>query len=551
MLSRRELRRRAMRIDRVGTEHVAAQKAGKAHKKETTQPLLEDGYVKGSQAPAKSVSLQNIASASAILNARGLDKQNMDYRVSSYAVAQDGSAFISYSSSKEAGEGDAVRGYIASISPQGEIQWEAPVSHEGLQEITTGPDGTVYARTKTDLVALNSDGTIKFEHKFEEGVHNQYMDSQGNVYFVKDSSRELYKVDREGNRVELSGDLKGVKGHELVQTSADTLYMRDGNTICAVDLKAGCKKSQCTFKDPVESKANFSRYIDHFDVDGNGDIRLWVTNSTTTQSSSHFDDLHFGLGFGPFGRRFGGMPHPPMDDDFYRTTTFSDLSLERLDSKGDVQWKAERFSTSPTYSQLPDGAMVFSAGNEEQVPNPNYHEGLNSSPGTYIPEKIGSGRYPVGRVSAEGQKDENFIFVEGRPEKIMTSPKTGNFVVSHGEGVMSEFDGKGALTRSHRLPDVGEKLYPQSIVGDRTVILKDQDSKKAYSFDMESGKLMSLTERNLDHSYKVVGKEMEQAGDDELNASQPGDVEIYDGWIEIDGIRIEKKGFENLQAPDP
>ncbi|MHC9540924.1 MAG: PQQ-binding-like beta-propeller repeat protein [Vulcanimicrobiota bacterium] len=537
-----------MRIDRAGTDHIAAQQTGRAHKKEITEPLPQDGYVQGSQPSAGAASLKNIASASSILNAHGLDKQTMDYRVRSYTVAADGSTFISYGSSKEPKEGEGVQGYVASVSPQGEIQWEAPISHEGLQDVKKGPDGTVYVRTRTDLVALNADGTVKFEHKFEEGVNKHFMDSSGNNYFVKDNTRELYKVDREGNRIDLPDALKGIKGHELLQTSSDMLYMRDGNTIYAVDLKDGSKKEECTFKDPVESKANFSRYIDHFDVDRSGDVRLWVTNSTTTQSS-HYDDLHFGLGFGPFGRRFGGMPHPPRDDEFYSSQTFSELSLERIDKNGSVQWKAGTFSTDPAYSQLPDGTMIYSSGSEEQIPNPNYHEGLSSSPGTYIPQKIGSGRYPVGKVSPEGSKDESFIFVEGRPDKIMTSPLTGNFVVSHGEGVLSEFDGKGALARTHRLPDVGEKLYPQSVVGDKTVILRDQDSKKIFSFDMEKGKLTSLTERNLDHSYKVIGKEMEK-DDAEPDASQAGEVEIYDEWIEIDGIRIQKKSLDGIQAPD-
>jgi len=537
-----------MRIDRVGTDHIAAQQAGKTLKKEEIEPLPLDGYERGSRPSTGASSLNNIASASSILNTRGLDKQNMDYRVRSYTTAADGSLFISYGSSREPKEREGVCGYIANVSPQGEIQWEAPIAQEGLQDVKKGPDGTVYARTRTDLVALNADGTVKFEHKFEEGVSRHLIDSSGNNYFVSDNTRELYEVDSEGTRVELPDALKGIKGHELLQASADLLYMRDGNTIYAVDLKDGSRKEECTFKDPVESKSNFSRYIDHFDVDSSGEVRLWVTNATTTQSS-HYDDLHIGLGFGPFGRRFGGMPHPPMDDSFYSTQTFSELSLERIDKSGNVQWKTGTFSTSPVYSQLPDGTMIYSSGAEEQIPNPGYHEGLTSSPGKYVPQKIGSGRYHIGRVSPEGSKDESFILVEGRPDRIMTSPSTGNLIVGHGEGVLSEFDGKGALKGTHRLPDVGEKLYPQSVVGDRTVILRDKDSRKLFSFDMEKGKLTSLTEGNLDHSYKVIGKEMEK-DEAETDVSQPGEVEIFDEWIEIDGIRIQKKSLDGIQAPD-
>ncbi len=538
-----------MRIDRVGTEQIAAQKTGTTQKKEEAQTLPQDDFVHGSQPSTGTASLKNIASASSILNTHGLDKQAMDYRFRSYTVSPDGNTFISYGSSKDSKEEGGAQGYIASVSPQGEIRWEAPIKHEGLQDVKTGPDGTVYARTKTDLVALNADGTIKFEHKFEEGVNNHFMDSSGNSYFVKENGRELYKVDKDGNRMDLPDGLKGIKGHEFLQKSADTLYMRDGTTIHAVDLKDGSRKEECNFKDPVESKANFSRYIDHFDVDDSGAVRLWVTNSTTTQSTPHYDDMHIGLGFGSFGRRFGGMPHPPRDDEYYNTQTFSELSLERIDKNGSVSWKAERFSTSPTYSQLPDGTMVYSSGTEEQIPNPNYHEGLPSPPGTYVPQKIGTGKYIVGKVSPQGEKDESFILVEGRPDRIMTSPATGNFVVSHGEGILSEYDGKGTLERSHRLPDVGEKLYPQSVVGDKTVILRDQDSRKIFSFDMENGKLTSLTERNVDHSYKVIGKEMEK-DEGEREPSQAGEVEIYDEWIEIDGIRIQKKNLDGLNAPD-
>ncbi|MDQ7821707.1 MAG: hypothetical protein RDV48_02815 [Candidatus Eremiobacteraeota bacterium] len=475
-----------------------------------------------------------MANLSSLLGAKGLDKQTMDYRVKSYATGSDGTTFLSYGSNRNE-EGKA-KGYLSAVSKEGEVLWEAPVSEEGLSELTVGPDGTLFATTKTSMKAFNADGTLKFDHAFKGEVKEHFMDSAGNHYFLGQSPRELYRIAGDGSPLELPEALRGLTPQELKHPSTDELYMRDGSTISAFNLKEGRKTGEVTWQDTMEKKNNFSRYIDHFDVDDKGRIKVWIQNNTTIPSHHSFhDDLHFGLG--GFRRPWGGMPHPPMDDEFYSSTTVTDMSIEQLGKEGKVQWTAANLGSDPVCGQLPDGSVFYTTNRDQLVDNPKYQD--PPPPGTYEPRTIASGKVFVGRVGPGGKKDEEALMVEGKVKKILVNAEKGTFVVRHGNDGVSEYSSKGELIRSATIPGTGSYLFPMGLQGNDKVILEETEGKKAFSFDMGSGSLTPLTDRERDFSYKVISKEM---GDVEVPAGGGAEgIEETDEWVTIGGIKLNKK----------
>ena len=211
--------------------------AGVPLKKDEALALPQESFTR-----TKTENLGLISNARFVLEAKSLDKQTTDYRMQSYATSPEGTTYISYTSSKVDEDSKQNKGYVSAVSPEGKILWEAPLNEDDLGNLDIGPDGTIYAMTKDHLKALNPDGTLKYEHSFEEPVKNHWMDSSGSHYFVSVQGNELYKTDANGARVELPEGFKGVKGHEFKQTSPDELYVRQGTTISALDLKEGKKK---------------------------------------------------------------------------------------------------------------------------------------------------------------------------------------------------------------------------------------------------------------------------------------------------------------------
>jgi hypothetical protein len=500
--------------------------------KEETPPMPKESF---SRSATESLGL--ISNASFVMEAKGLEKQSTDYKMQSYTISPEGTTYISYSSSKIDEDTKQKKGYISAVSPEGKILWEAPLNEDKLGDLDVGPDGTIYAITKEHMRALNPDGTSKFEHKFEEPVKNHWMDSEGNHYFVS-AQNELYKSDRSGTRVALPEGLKGVKGCEFKQASADEMYVRQGNTISVLDLKEGKKKGEFVYKDPAEKRDNFSRSIDHFDIGSDGMVKLWIINSTYTPGPPvDYGDLHMGLGFGRWGMGMG-RHLPPFDDGFSQSSVYNETSIENIDNNGSIKWKVENLGSSPIAAQLPDGRIVYTNNREIYVPNPNYVE--NPPPGQYVAKTISSGKISLGIVGPEGQKSEEALTVDGRISKIMANPESGNFFICHGEKKVSQFDSKGDPVATREYPERkgDDQLYPFGLAGKETIILRDLKSERAYALDMKSGVIVDLTDKSSDLSYKVSVREREE----EQEVNKDGQiVEDFGEWINVAGIHIEKK----------
>lgn len=519
-----------MQIDKIGTP-LTSQGNHKIEKNEETPiPIPLDTCTQSCKS-----SPSMMLSATSVFNTTGLNKNVANYCIASYTIAPDGTTYIAYRSLAPVDKKIEHRGYISAVSPSGEILWESPVDDEGLSSLAIGRDGTIFAITKEHLRALNSDGTLKFQHPIPQDTCSHFLDSAENHYFIKNYNKEISMMDREGNLVELPECLKGIRANELKHIGPDEIIVRDNFTFHAIDLKEKKEKWRFTYGDTLPKKDNCTSYVDHFDMDSNGKIKLWIVNSYYVPGPP-IDEFHYGLGYGHPWRMPHFFPH-----DFISTQAIIELCLQQLDSTGKTEWKIDYLGSSPISTTLPDGSVIFTNNKEEYIPNPEYSKiPTGEHPTRYIPREIGSGRYFIGRVSPTGKKNEDFIKVEGRINTMMVNPESGKLIVSHGANTISEFNSGGELVRMRQIPQ--DKLHLKGLAGSDTVILRDSNNTSFFAFDMESAALTPLTAKEQDFSFKVKSREIEkekEEGKEEMASM----IEEFDDCINIQGVKIPKKAL--------
>lgn len=522
-----------MEIPKINSTQINAANQHSNIKKPETKP--QDSF-RSSEISQKESPPQAMMNISSVLTIKSLDKINNDYRFSSSTTAPDGTVIISYSASKKDKETNLNKGYISAVSPSGEISWETSFDSEGMSSINTGYDGTIYAVSRKNLKAVNPDGTLKFEHQFPVEVNSHFTDSSGNLYF-KTSTGGFYEIDRNGNRVDIPECMTDLNSYNVKQTSPDELVIRNRNEFYGVDLAKGKSKLIAKYNDPVEKKSDFSRNIDSFEIDESGNIRLWISNTTRIPYNHGVGfDEHFGLGF---GRRWGGMPHPPRDDEYYKETIITSMSVEMLNKDGSIIWKAENLGSDPVKDMLPDGTIIYSNNKEEYIPNSKYDPNM-LDPMAYTPKSIATGKTFISRITPGGMKNEEFMKVEGRVKSIMTNPENGNYLICHGKNNVSEFNPKGDLLRTKAFQANDAELYPEELSGNNAVIFRNIDRTNAFRFDMETGILTNLTEREKDYSYKTVAKEMED-DEDFIKETAESSIEEYADMINIGGVWVPRR----------
>ena len=523
-----------MNIDNIGFRNMQQLSSPHVTGEERIQPQ-KDSF---SRAEVSNPGLmKNLAS---VLAAKSLDKGGKDYRINDYCTSPDGTILISYKSTKPQKEKDAPEntGYIAAISPKGEILWESPVNEAGLSDVSAGPDSTIFAVTGGHLRALKPDGTLLYEHTFEAKVKDHRMDSAGNHYFVDESTRELYMVNREGNRQELPEGLKGVRISDVLQTGPDELYARDGTTFCRLDLKTGTKASEITYTDPAPPRDNHSRSIHRFEVGSDGRIRLWINESFYVAPPPMDGDLHPGLGFG-----IGIGHHFPLGNHYTMK------SVEILGDDGKVGQTIKDLDSVSSSLLLPDDSMLYDAGKAEMIDNPDYNP--NGGSMIYKPRTVGSGNYFIGRITPDGKKDETFIKVEGTVKKMLINPQSGSFMVCHGKDTVSEFNSDGTLIRQQTFPPGKKTLEPKGLSGKDLVIFQEGWGANAFALDMKDGSVIPLTDTQGDHSYRVDSREMGSAGAGESEETRDDAcIEEVDDFIVVDGIKLPKNEAGSVTMPD-
>jgi hypothetical protein len=503
-----------------------------------TEPADQFSKTQNAQSADEMKASTFIRQATSVLDSKGLRKSEVDYLVMSSASSPDGTMFIAYRSAKKR-SGDELEwgGYVSAVSPGGGIKWEAPVKGEGLSDVKVGPDGTAYALTKDRLIALNSDGTLKFDHSLDGPVRGHWMDSTGNHYFTKEPSLELCMVSKDGMKTDLPEGLKGITAYEVVQVSPDELRIRHGDEFSSLDLAKGRKRSGFTWKDPVERRPNFYRSIDGIEGQNGKGVLVWVRNNTTIPSRPYHDDFHMGIG----GFRRWGMPHPPLDDHYYSSTTITDMSLEALDGKGNTVWAVRDLGSDPVHGRTADGTVVFSQNKTEMVKNPDYDP--NGGLQNYKPEHISSGRYYVGTITPDGKRNDNVLLVEGRVSKIFASPGSGNFVICHGEGKITEFAPDGKPLRSCALPEDMKQAAFRSMRDGNAILAQDGKNAQVFSLDLGTGKLTACTDTKLEHTHKVLTREMEKRGDQDSPDQDPT-IEVHGEWVDVGGVKVFKRKEE-------
>ncbi|HUT03560.1 MAG TPA: PQQ-binding-like beta-propeller repeat protein [bacterium] len=106
---------------------------------------------------------------------------------SSVALGNDGTVYVPC-------------GALHAFSSRGELKWRGP----GVQNITVGPDGTIYACTVSSFCALSTEGDVKWEY-YTDGrkVREPAVAPNGNVYVLEDywslEDGRLLALDSKGN----------------------------------------------------------------------------------------------------------------------------------------------------------------------------------------------------------------------------------------------------------------------------------------------------------------------------------------------------------------
>ncbi len=314
-------------------------------------------------------------------------------------------------------------------------------------------------------------------------------------------------MDSQGNRKAIPEGMKGVKAHEVEQVSPDLLAVRYGKAISLVDLKAGITLQKHDFEKKIPQRSDWSQYIDHFNASPDSSLRIWIQH--TFVDSSPFGDSGSHTGF------------------FMQDSVVNDLSLVKADQSGNVLWRIESLGDFVINAGLPDGSLLFSYNRKEYASQPGSAAG---SKGAMSP----TGKVFVGKIGADGKKDDSFFAVQEPLRRMYSNPENGTVLILHGDSQLSEYDSSGALLRSHRAA-LDQKLYPAGPSGKEYVILKDLNEASVYSMDMRTGEIQCLTELELDLSARVICRELENQEEESGGGKV---IEQSEDHIDVDGVKL-------------
>ncbi len=448
--------------------------------------------------PEKSIkSLTGIAGK--VLNSQGLQKQDYNYRVRSQTQSSDGTTYIAYADySKKEGN------YISSIAPDGTVNWEVCAGQDGLENIQTGPDGTLYAKTGKTLMGYNPDGSIRFRHEFETEVKEHFTDNKGNNFFRESNGNKLYAVDAEGNKIQLPLKVRSLAPSEIKPLDDGTFLIRNYDTVQQVDLQKGNILKSVEFKEP---DPNLNRNV--MDCENLKDGILLTTQFTKTISHHAYDaDLHMGLGGFGFGRRFG--PHLPPIDDMGSYTSIQRRYLVKMDSSGEIAWSTGDLGSDLEVSVLSDDRAIFKG-------DYNYTEK----------------KATIKQVKPDGVIEE-FATIEGDSiSKIHHRKSDDNLFVEHGSKItILSPDGKktGELAKT----DDKSGLSIREFDNDGNLIMQNSSYDSLYRWDVKTDTLTPLTDHKKDYSYKTVKFDdvMEETEGEKKTIKKEKD------FIVIGGVRV-------------
>jgi|GEM_PF-1813952 len=507
-----------------------------------------------STAPAPSP-MKNI---SRVLTARGINKRSVDYRMSTCTTSSDGTMYFSYLSAQNL-HNDKSTGYLAAVSADGSILWERASDHEGPSILNAGEDGTVYLRSTEHITALNPDGTLKYEHQFSSPVQaKQIVDANGNSYFQKSDSKELYIVNAKGQEVELPDGLNRRSmfpdttdinsGSDCVQVSDNELYIRNGNHFALCDLAKGEITREFEFIPPKDPTGRTVRSVSRFTVDKNGAVNVYmkslpaydgnpvrVVRPGAAGSPSSFQKPNPALA--------RNSPFMSMEGVVVASGGSENLSIARVDRNGRTI-SVNHFDGLVTSSaELGDGSFLYTM--EEKMTPGKLAPGVTLSVGAVLtigaehdelPRKK-SGTF-IGKVGPDGKRNDLFVRVDGGITAVLPSTEGDSFYVHHGRNSLSQFTSKGKLLNTASIPQDGNDYIPLNALPDDRFIMMSMEKGCAFLYDMNSGSITPLTDRERDHSSRVLESEIKRS---ENGKAADLSVTEYDDLIDVGGIQLARR----------
>ncbi|MGV8122343.1 MAG: hypothetical protein AB2L14_21495 [Candidatus Xenobiia bacterium LiM19] len=489
---------------------------------------------------------------SQVLTAHGINKSSVDYRMSTSITSSDGTMYFSYLSTQNL-QNDKSTGYLAAVSPDGSILWERASDHEGPSILNAGEDGTVYLRSTKHITALNPDGTLKFEHQFSSPVKaKQIVDAKGNSYFQKSDSKELYIVNAKGQQVELPEGLKRRSmfpdtpdinhGSDCVQVSDNELYIRNGNHFELCDLAKGEITREFEFICPRDPTGKTVRSVSRFTVDNKGAVNVYM-NSLPAYDGNPVRVVCQGAAGSPSSFQkpnpalARNSPFMSMEGVVVESGGIENLSIARVDSNGRTI-SVNCFDGLITSSaELGDGSFLYTM-EEKRTPG-KLASGMTLTIGAEqdeLPRK--ESRTFIGKVGPDGKRNDLFVRVDGRVTAILPSPEGDFFYVQHGRNSLSQFTSNGKLLNTASIPQDGNDYIPLNALSDDRFIMMSMEKGCAFLYDMNSGAVTPLTDRERDHTSKVLESEIKRS---ENGKAADLSVTEYDDLIDVGGIQLARR----------
>jgi hypothetical protein len=521
--------------NRIGVNQNVVNFSGHSQTPEQSKSVREDVPAQDSfshTAEEKPGNLSQSKINSILFSVEGIQKSKYDFKFKGHAQSPDGTLYSAYSDIyQEKGN------YVSAVSPGGDVKWEANVGEDGLLDISAGSDGTLYAHTKNKLVAFEPGGNRKFQHEFEAKVYDNKVDSQGNIYFREGTEFNLYVLDKDGNRKELSPDLsearpdrmKIVDGALWTREKCKTVETDDNSktvklsydwkefapesiVIKRFDPVTGEKTAQYSFKEYKNDKNTIIR-----DFFPQADGELLVLGN---EQERHVDNLflkHDTHMFGGFG--FGGIPHIPHN---YEPTviTINHHYIKKVDEDNNELWTVQVPGQQPEVAVRNDGAVLYCSNEKDKDDN----------------------KFNVFRVDPNGDQ-KKIASLDYAITDFKVRPQDNHLFVRVETGSVFEFDGNDTEVRKSR-PEDDKKLKMTDFTIDGKILMTDKENKGIYQWNPEDNKLVQITDHTRDHTLKtaVMEKLQEQEKQDETDKT----VVVKDEYVTVGGVKLKKwnKGKE-------
>jgi outer membrane protein assembly factor BamB len=440
---------------------------------------------------------------SVVMSTKGLEKDKYDYRIIGYKTDSDGSVYAGYSDRREK-QGN----YISAVSPGGMVKWEARAGEDGLVGLQVGSDGSVYAKSRKQLIVFNGDGTEKFRHDFETKVRDDFLvDSEDRSYFLESSGQErkLYIIEKDGKRSELSSEIEELKPADMKMTPDGKLWLRESNRFIKLEPENLTEKQVFEITEPLKNSENSK-------------IRTFIPSNDGglfVQNDFNIVDAKCMEGSGAL-------------------ESFCDTHVFKLDSSGEVQWDSGDYGSKPVYAVNSRDELLISTNRKE-----------------------GREKYVViDKINEFGIK-ETFAVFSDYIREFMVHPENGHlFVQGEQKHEIAEFDSGGNLVNTHKLDD-GGKLRIAGFAGDGRLFITDDRKKELFTWDSSDFSLVKITDHSEDYSIKskveqvIKKKKTSPDGSPQKtdNDKEEKKVIVSDDNVTIGGISIKKWG-KNLKTAD-